>query len=164
MRCQFIVAGVISLGAGLIGLSPAWAQLDLQNLVPCAQEGQICRMPYPTNVYYGAPGRTHGRPFPQGGTIPCNAQSFGDPAPGLTKMCWYAPKMGEGRRNDRNERRARDAFPDRDDRRRDDRGRDDDRRRDDDRYRSRDSDYDRPRPRYEDDDRPRRYRPNPDAY
>lgn len=154
MRCQIIVAGAVSLGASLIGLSPAWAQLDLQNLVPCAQEGQVCRMPYPTNVYYGAPGRTHGRPFPQGGTIPCNAQSFGDPAPGLTKMCWYAPKAGERRRNDGDDRRSRDSYRDRDDRRGDDRG-----------YRSRDSDYDRPRPRYDDDDdRPRRFRSNPDGY
>lgn len=152
MRCQIVVAGAVSLGASLLGLSPAWAQLDLQNLVPCAQEGQVCRMPYPTNVYYGAPGRTHGRPFPQGGVIACNAQSFGDPAPGLTKMCWYAPKVGERRRNDGDDRRARDSYRDRNDRR------DDDRRRDDSGYRGRDSDYDRPRPRYDDEDRPRRSR------
>ncbi|WP_407530950.1 hypothetical protein [Methylobacterium oryzisoli] len=76
----------------------ARAQLDLQNLVPCAEEGEVCRMPHPTNVYYGVRGKTAGRPFPQGGVIPCNNQSFaGDPAPGQRKRCWYAPRLADRR-------------------------------------------------------------------
>ncbi len=53
-------------------------------------------MPYATNVYYGVPGRTNGRPFPQGGAVPCNSQTFGDPAPGQAKSCWYAPRITAG--------------------------------------------------------------------
>ena len=53
--------------ACLVTASPASAQLDTVNTIPCAQDGGICRMPHPTNVYYGVPGKTNGRPFPQGG-------------------------------------------------------------------------------------------------
>jgi hypothetical protein len=147
VRNRIIAAGL--LGTGLIGLTAAHAyQLDTVNLIACAQEGGICRMPYPTNVYFGVPGRTNGRPFPQGGVIPCNAQTFGDPAPGQPKSCWYAPRISAGGSNNRY---------------RDDDG---DRRRDDDRYERR---YDRPpvrRP-YDDDDyepAPRRYRDYRDDY
>ncbi len=146
-----IAAG--SLGMGLLALTAAQAyQLDTVNLIACAQEGGACRMPYPTNVYFGVPGRTNGRPFPQGGVIACNAQTFGDPAPGQPKSCWYAPRITAGGSSDR----SRDEGYDR---RRDDyrdgRGYD----RDYDRppvRRPYDDDYDRPAPRrsrdYQDDD------------
>lgn len=115
MRRRFTSAfGAVLLGSGLAAPIPAAAyQLDTVNLVGCAQEGGVCRMPYPTNVYYGVPGRTNGRPFPQGGLVPCNSQTFGDPAPGQAKSCWYAPRItargGE----------ARDRYDDEDMRRRD---------------------------------------------
>ena len=139
------------LGIGLIGLAPAQAyQLDTVNLIACAQEGGVCRMPYPTNVYFGVPGRTNGRPFPQGGVIACNAQTFGDPAPGQPKSCWYAPRISASGLNDRyrddnyGDRRRRDSYRD-------------------------DRDYERPpvrRPYDDDYDRPapRRYRDDPDDY
>jgi len=150
-----IVAAIAAgtLGMSLIGLTAAYGyQLDTVNLIACAQEGGVCRMPYPTNVYFGVPGRTNGRPFPQGGVIACNAQTFGDPAPGQPKSCWYAPRITAGGSNDRY---RDDGY----NRRRDD-YRDD---RDDDR------DYDRPpvrRPYDDDYDRPapRRYRDYRDDY
>lgn len=83
------------LGSALLAPVAAQAQLDLQNLVPCAQEGGVCRMPHPTNVYYGIPGKTVGRPFPKGGAIACTNQNFGDPVPNQKKMCWYAPRIAD---------------------------------------------------------------------
>jgi hypothetical protein len=150
-------SAAIALGAWSAGLRPASAELrlDTVNLVACAHEGGVCRMPHPTNVYYGVPGKTNGRPFPNGGSIACNTQTFGDPAPGQPKSCWYAPRITEGGN------RVRD---DDDLRRRDDRPRYDDRSRYDDRDR-RDAyrDYDRPRRAYDDEAPPRRrYRSDPD--
>lgn len=138
------------LAPGLFELAPARAaQLDTVNLIGCAQEGGVCRMPYPTNVYYGVPGKTNGRPFPQGGMIPCNSQTFGDPAPGQAKSCWYAPRISDRRGG---APRSRDEDYD-------DRGRDE--------YRY-GRDYDRPpvrRPSDEDYGRERRrYRDEPDDY
>lgn len=142
MRVALLVA-VAGLGLGSL---PARSEirLDTVNTVACAEEGGVCRMPYPTNVYFGVPGKTHGRPFPQGGSIPCTVQSFGDPAPNQHKACWYAPRLtgNEGGYRDR---------PRRDD----DRPRGDDRYRDGDRAR-RDFDRDYDRPRRGDYDRPRR--------
>lgn len=150
--------GVAVMGSGLLACAPAWAyQLDTVNLVGCAQEGGVCRMPYPTNVYFGVPGRTNGRPFPQGGVIACNSQTFGDPAPGQVKSCWYAPRISAGGggggtsyRNDDEDRPRRDYGR---------YGRDDDR------Y---GRDYDRPPARrpYDEDYGPsrRRYRDDPDDY
>ncbi|SDM88125.1 hypothetical protein SAMN05216360_104129 [Methylobacterium phyllostachyos] len=152
MRKRIAAAGVAgALGLGLSGLGPAHAyQLDTVNLIACAQEGGVCRMPYPTNVYFGVPGRTNGRPFPQGGVIACNVQTFGDPAPGRPKSCWYAPRISTGGSS---ERYRNDDY---DDRRRDT-------------YRDNRDYYDRPpvrRPYDDDDDRPapRRYRGDPDDY
>lgn len=132
------------LGIGcLVGAAPAAAQLDTVNTIPCAQDGGVCRMPHPTNVYYGVPGKTNGRPFPQGGSIPCNAQTFGDPAPGQRKSCWYAPRLADGRRG------GGGGYRDADERSG---------------YRGRDRDYDRPSRRSDDDDYAprRRYRGGPD--
>ncbi|MCJ2120825.1 hypothetical protein MKK65_30425 [Methylobacterium sp. J-001] len=160
MRCRIAVAlGGLLLGSIQVGPASARVeQLDTVNLVACAQDGGVCRMPYPTNVYYGVPGKTNGRPFPQGGMVPCNSQTFGDPAPGQPKSCWYAPRLSETRGGGI---APRDRNDDYDDRRRDD-------------YRERDEyrygrDYDRPRPRrsYDDDyDAPprRSYRDDRDEY
>ncbi len=141
-----ILVATASLGLGSLS-ARAEIRLDTVNTIACAEEGGVCRMPYPTNVYFGVPGKTHGRPFPQGGTIPCNVQSFGDPAPGQRKACWYAPRLtgNEGGYRDRSGRDDRDAYRPR--------GDDSDR----DEYRARrdvDRDYDRPR--RDDYDRPRR--------
>ncbi|WP_375462857.1 hypothetical protein [uncultured Methylobacterium sp.] len=135
--------GIVCLGAALVDASPAAAQLDTVNTIPCAQDGGICRMPHPTNVYYGVPGKTNGRPFPQGGSIPCNAQTFGDPAPGQRKSCWYAPRLVDSRR------RGGDGYRGEDERSG---------------YRGRDRDYDGPSRRpYDGGDAPRRrYRGEPD--
>ncbi|GJE37761.1 hypothetical protein KHHGKMAE_1822 [Methylobacterium persicinum] len=160
VRAGFVVMVLAGFGPVLFGGLSARAQvrLDTVNTVPCAEEGGVCRMPYPTNVYFGVPGKTHGRPFPQGGAIPCNVQSFGDPAPNQRKACWYAPRIagngGGGYRND--------PFPRRDDRD-DDRARDAYRSRGEDRYRDEDRGYDRPRRQSDDDGyQRRRYRNAPD--
>ena len=141
--------GAFTLGAALLAPAPAGAyQLDTVNLIGCAQEGGVCRMPYPTNVYFGVPGRTNGRPFPQGGAVPCNSQTFGDPAPGQAKSCWYAPRVSarggyDRDRSDDDDRPRRDMYRD---------GRD----------------YDRPPVRRPDDEdygpARRRYRDEPDDY
>ena len=138
-----IIVGAVWLLAA--GVSPAQAQLDTVNTIPCAQEGGVCRMPHPTNVYYGVPGKTNGRPFPQGGVIACNTQTFGDPAPGQRKSCWYAPKLDDNRRGNSG---AYGGYGGADDRSG---------------YRGRDRDYDRPTRRSEEYDAPRRrYRGEPD--
>jgi hypothetical protein len=117
VRHRIVVAfGALSLGSAVLHLTPAQAyQLDTVNLIGCAQDGGVCRMPYPTNVYYGVPGRTNGRPFPQGGMVPCNTQTFGDPAPGQAKSCWYAPRITAGggtdrRRIDEDDEPRRDTY------------------------------------------------------
>jgi hypothetical protein len=160
VRKRIVLAlGALSLGSGPMVADSAQAyQLDTVNLVGCAQEGGVCRMPYPTNVYYGVPGRTNGRPFPQGGVVPCNSQAFGDPAPGQAKSCWYAPRIAAGGGNDRGGY-DRDSY----DRGRDRRDYDDEPRHDTYRY---GRDYDRPPARrpYDEDYGPsrRRYRDDPD--
>lgn len=145
MRIEtFAVGAAIILGSAWAGTLPASAEvrLDTVNTIACAHEGGVCRMPYPTNVYFGVPGKTNGRPFPQGGTIPCNIQSFGDPAPGQAKSCWYAPRITDGGNRYRDDDRPR---------RGDDRDVYRDRREDRDRYDARPR-----RDEYRDDDRPRR--------
>jgi hypothetical protein len=163
VRAATIAAlAALTLGATLLANSPVRAQqrLDTVNTIGCAQEGGICRMPYPTNVYFGVPGRTNGRPFPQGGAVACNVQSFGDPAPGQRKSCWYAPRIadGGGARSRGNFGDRRDGYRDRDDAYRDRR----------DGYRDRsevDRGDDRPRRTYDDyGSERRRYRGDPDAY
>ena len=145
----FAVMAALAAGTLGLGLMPASAELrlDTVNTIACAHEGGVCRMPHSTNVYFGVPGKTNGRPFPQGGSVPCNVQSFGDPAPGQAKSCWYAPRITEGGRDPRGANAPR--F--------DDRPRYEERSRYDDRPRSYDGrDYNR-RDAYRDDDRPRRF-------
>jgi len=58
-----------------------------QQLRRCANEGGICRLPYPTQVIYGARGRTTARFFDRR-AVPCSNRLFGDPAPGrLIALC-----------------------------------------------------------------------------
>lgn len=87
MRRTILITTILA-GGILAGLPDASAQ----NLIPCADEGQNCRVPFPTRVYYGVPGRTLNR-FVQAGNLPCSNESFGgDPAPRVRKTCGYLPQ------------------------------------------------------------------------
>jgi len=55
--------------------------------VPCAGEGQTCRVPASTLVRYGAGGRFAYKDA--SGSIACGNQTFGDPAWGMVKTCAY---------------------------------------------------------------------------
>ena len=79
------------MAASLIGASESSAQ----NTVPCAREGEFCRVPYETDVVYGARGRTSVREARPPG-VPCTNRVFGDPAVGLTKSCAFVAR-GRGR-------------------------------------------------------------------
>jgi len=99
LRVALATAVVVS-GVMLAATSSAQAQ----GLVPCAQEGGFCRVPYPTRVLYGVPGRSVERYVRRGG-IPCSNSVFGDPAYGLPKRCAYV-----ARRFDRGPRRWDDGY------------------------------------------------------
>lgn len=62
----------------------------------CAQEGGFCRVPYPTVVRYGARGAYF--EVETGRGVRCSNDSFGDPAPGVRKGCWF---RAQGGRDDR---------------------------------------------------------------
>ncbi|MGT2485487.1 hypothetical protein ACU4GA_04635 [Methylobacterium oryzae CBMB20] len=100
MQIRIVLAfGALTLGGGALIPAPAQAyQLDTVNLVGCAQEGGVCRMPYPTNVYYGVPGRTNGRPFPQGGVVPCNSRDLRRSGPRPGEELLVRPAHHSGRR------------------------------------------------------------------
>jgi hypothetical protein len=66
----------------------AMATAQAQGLVPCAREDGFCRVPYPTRVVYGVPGRSTAL-FVRGRGVPCSNNVFGDPAPGIRKRCAY---------------------------------------------------------------------------
>lgn len=89
-----LIAASLVIGASLAAMPEAAAQ----GLVPCAQENGFCRVPYPTRVIYGIPGRTTARDV-SGRGIPCSNSAFGDPAPGIPKQCAYVAR-GYGRGGD----------------------------------------------------------------
>lgn len=60
----------------------------------CANEGDYCRVPGPTQVRYGADGRYAERSTSQG--IACHNGVFGDPAQGTAKQCEYRRLSGPG--------------------------------------------------------------------
>src|SRR3977135_3978106 len=64
------------------------------DLVPCAEENGYCRVPYPTRVFYGIPGRVVALDVDQRG-IQCSNNTFGDPAPGSNKRGAYVAR-GDG--------------------------------------------------------------------
>lgn len=80
------------LGAVAVLGTPAEAQA--QRLIPCARENGFCRVPYPTRVLYGVPGR-RAEIFVNGGGVPCSNRVFGDPAPGIVKRCSYVARRVE---------------------------------------------------------------------
>ena len=97
-------------GLGLVMAAAAAAPASAQNLVGCAGENGFCRVPYPTTVVYGFRGATTSR-FVQGGGIPCNNGSFGDPAPNRVKQCWFMARGYGGERRGGYERRDRYYEP-----------------------------------------------------
>ncbi|WP_246679220.1 hypothetical protein [Mesorhizobium sp. B2-6-2] len=81
--------------AGLVAAASALfpATASAQQLRRCANEGGICRLPYPTQVIYGARGRTTARFFDRQ-AVPCSNRLFGDPAPGREKACYFVARGG----------------------------------------------------------------------
>jgi len=89
---------VLTTGVVLASASGAQAQ----SLVPCAREREFCRVPYPTRVIYGVPGRS-AEIFVRERGVPCSNRVFGDPAPGIPKRCAYVARRydrGESWRDD----------------------------------------------------------------
>ncbi len=81
------------LGASLsFAVAPSSAQQTGPGTwVRCAVEDGICRVPYPTQVRYGARSRYVTRVT--GGAIGCDNRTFGDPLAGVVKACdYFAPK------------------------------------------------------------------------
>jgi hypothetical protein len=85
-----IITAALAIGS-LVGAMPA--ALAQGNLVPCAEENGYCRVPYPTRVLYGIPGRVVARDVDRRG-IQCSNDIFGDPAPGSVKGCSYLARGG----------------------------------------------------------------------
>jgi hypothetical protein len=89
-----VIVAALAIGTSFIAVPGAHAQ----GLVPCAPEHGFCRVPYPTRVVYGVPGRSAARDV-AGRGIPCSNDAFGDPAPGIPKRCAYIAH-GYGRGED----------------------------------------------------------------
>ncbi|QFU15063.1 hypothetical protein [Microvirga thermotolerans] len=91
MLRQAVAAAAFALAVTFAGASGAAAQ----GLVPCAREHGFCRVPYPTRVVYGVPGREAVMDV-AGRGIPCSNEVFGDPAPGIPKRCAYVARSYGG--------------------------------------------------------------------
>ncbi len=84
----------------LVGLASAGSVLfpataSAQRMQKCADEGGTCRLPYPSEVVYGARGQTTSRFFDRR-SVPCSNRVFGDPAPGRDKACYIVRRGGGG--------------------------------------------------------------------
>lgn len=80
--------------AGLVAAASALfpATASAQQLRRCAEEGGVCRLPYPAEVIYGARGRTTSRFFDRP-AVRCSNRAFGeDPAPGHVKACYFVAR------------------------------------------------------------------------
>ena len=99
IRTMLAVMFLAGLVAAASALFPATA--SAQQLRRCANEGGICRLPYPTEVVYGARGRTTSRFFDRQ-SVPCSNRLFGDPAPGREKACYFVARGGGGYGDDNN--------------------------------------------------------------
>lgn len=89
-----VIASGVVFGAG--------SSAQAQDLVPCAREGGFCRVPYPTRVIYGVPGRSV-ELFVREGGVACSNSIFGDPAYGRPKRCSFVARgydRGPGRWDD----------------------------------------------------------------
>ncbi len=91
MLRSVLAATVLTIGASVWAVPAAQAQ----GLVPCAPEHGFCRVPYPTRVIYGVPGRNT-EMFVRGRGVPCSNEVFGDPAPGFVKRCAYVERRYGG--------------------------------------------------------------------
>jgi hypothetical protein len=95
---------------GVVAMLAASAPASAQNVIPCANEGNFCRVPYPTTVIYGARGVVTSREV-GGAGIPCSNRAFGDPIPGVEKRCGYIERgRGRFRDGDREERYERRRY------------------------------------------------------
>jgi hypothetical protein len=66
----------------------AWSPLAYaQGWQRCAPEGGFCRAPAGAVIHYGREGTFAHRRSPPGG-LPCNNEVFGDPLPGVPKVCF----------------------------------------------------------------------------
>ena len=83
-----LAAVLAAVWMGTLLTAPGASALEL---VPCASEDGFCRVPYPTRVIYGIPGRTTSQ-YVEGRGIPCSNDAFGDPAPGRVKRCSYVAR------------------------------------------------------------------------
>jgi hypothetical protein len=83
-----VLATAVLVGGAFLGAAPS---AQAQNLVPCAREDGFCRVPYPTRVIYGVPGRGI-EIFVREGGVPCSNRVFGDPAPGIRKRCAFVAR------------------------------------------------------------------------
>jgi hypothetical protein len=103
-----VLATAVLFSGTMLGIS---SEAQAQGLVPCAREHGFCRVPYPTRVIYGIPGRSV-EIFVREGGIPCSNRAFGDPAPGVVKRCAYiAREYDRGpRRYDEGSRQYDDGY------------------------------------------------------
>ncbi|AYG61585.1 hypothetical protein QD460_05515 [Rhizobium jaguaris] len=81
-----VLSGLITAVSLLAPSTASAAQMQ-----PCAREGEICRLPYPAEVVYGAEGYTTSR-FINRPSVPCSNDVFGDPAPGVHKSCYIVSR------------------------------------------------------------------------
>lgn len=73
--------------AGAVTIKSAPITLRVGSWILCANEYATCSFTGEKLVRYGTETQNFTKNF-SGGTI-CDNSTFGDPAPGLTKMCWY---------------------------------------------------------------------------
>ncbi len=70
--------------------APAPPPVPTAGYTACASEGATCAITQPSNVIYGAgTAFTAPKAFTTGPV--CNNATFGDPAPGTVKSCWFQP-------------------------------------------------------------------------
>jgi len=94
-----LIAGLSAFIASLYAIAPVPA--EAAQLERCAGENETCRIPYPTEVIYGADGRGTSQ-FIDRPNVRCSNQVFGDPAPGRRKSCSFVVRERfEDRRDDR---------------------------------------------------------------
>ena len=91
IRMAFAVICLVGLAATAATLFPTAA--SAQQLRQCANEGVICRLPFPAEVLYGARGQMTSRFFDRR-AVPCSNRVFGDPAPGRRKACYVMARGG----------------------------------------------------------------------
>jgi len=91
IRMAFTFICLVGVASTVSVIFPATA--SAQRMQRCADEGEICRLPYPSEVVYGARGQTTSR-FIDRRSVLCSNRVFGDPAPGRPKACYIARRGG----------------------------------------------------------------------